>query len=360
MRCKHCGSENTNDAKFCEVCGSRLEEAEQETYEEAASEEVYEQPGEETYESFAGTDEKGAAEDDFSYAGGETVYENSDKEDGPEIFSGDVIDKHSSEYSQAKPDNSYREYNVKTAAISGLRSPFMLAGTLLMGAQVILMLMCAFSSFGGYIASFITVLYFFKNPVLVFRIAVCIAAAVETALFVGFIMTFISALGKKDVCRTAGLTVLQVLCAAGVIIVCFIFLCAIGAGLVFSRYYTVYYGLSTLGMVQAFSPAYVILTAAAAVAVFAIALLFFAKLLRTVGKAKKAAAYGIAKKNVSLYCAVVLFIIAAGILAVCIASLFTWIPASLILNISELCLAAACVFYGIFIINFRKRLRAVL
>ena len=328
MRCKHCGSENTNDAKFCEVCGRQIEDDV-----DINNEEKFE-------------------------------HEKASEEPGAEQVSGEVVDeepeeKTSSAYEPGKYDDMYREYSVQKRAIKNLRSPFMLTATILLGVQVIFMLIYAFSPAAAGAVYFLGLDAAFTRPMLIFRVIVCVIAAIEAALFAGFMITFLNALGDKSEYKTKGLTILQVLCAAGLIILCLGGLCMIGAGLLSLKFYTVLYG-TDLSVFPTRLIVYVCAAALAVVIIYAAAVIFFAKLLRTVGKAKKSVINGKVKKNISLYCAVILFIIAAFLLGVCIASLFTFIPAGLYLNLAEAALAAACVLYGIFIIRYRKSMKEVL
>ena len=353
MQCTFCGKENRDGAQFCEFCGSAL----------AAS-----GAGEPAKEAEEIKMERNEEEPEIIIEEEDIVFEEEKKENknekAAEKVTGEVVDDESGaekgrEGREAK-NRMNPSYLLMDTSRGALGSVFLFLGTLAAAAQVVLMIFYTFSARVYEVMSYL--LYFVPavpNLLLYIRIAVVIIAGLEIIMIIGFMTTWLSALNKKRTFNTAGLTILQVICAIVLIIICFGFLCLIGAALVAARYFMVLYAVSldSLTLQSILLPACL---AAAVIAVFVLIILFVSKLISSLGSVKKAVEDGIIRKNISLYSAVILIAIAVCIVALAVSSLFTIVPSSLYIILGELCLALACVLIAVFMIKYRKKMKRFL
>ena len=249
---------------------------------------------------------------------------------------------------------------IENAARSALGSFWVLFGMIFLFAQVALMVFYTFFCDISQVLDFLGRLFFYQeNALLYLRIVVALVAAVELIVLLGFLLTYISALRNKARFNCAGLSILEALCVIGLILVCFIGLCGIGAGLVGLRYLRHYTYISLEGVTTG-QIVYVSCMAACLLIFYILMIIFFAKLISSIGRAKRAAAEGIARKNIAFYNAVMLFFIALCIIAFCAASLLTSAPSEWIIVTGELSLCASCVMFAFFIISYRRKMKEFL
>lgn len=342
MICKYCGKENREGAEFCEKCGASLKEESSDKTEArrfSDESETYEEP--ETLKTEESQKEEEAV----------LVTEEIPSEDDVE-----VIDK---EGNPEGPSGDRSPYLISNAAKKALGSVFVLLGTIALAAQAVLTILYIFSSQAQEACDFLAQSLMIQGNILpITRTIVSILVAVEILMVVGFAMTFVNARKKRGPFNTAGLTILQAVSAAGLIIVSFLTLCAAGAGVVAGRYYiSMYFFYGTLAKEDLIFAA---VSCAVVLAVLILAIIFCAKLVSSTGRAKKAAAYGTAKKNISLYAAVILIIIGVLLIVFAVYSLFTPVPSDLFIILSEVLLAAACILIAVFIIRYRRGMKEIL
>lgn len=308
MKCRVCSREISDDARFCEFCGA----------------------------------------------------DNMEKK---KVYTGEVIDEEEKGEKKAGRRSSagiVPSYAAMDDARAGLASPFFLLGALAMAAQVVLMLFYTISWRVQEVMAYLN--YFFiadSTVLLALRITIVIIAAVELVAVIGFVAAWISGLGKKHSFNPVGLTILQAVSVFMLIIIAFLGLCGLGAAIVASRYF-VYIRASGTNSPDGGGIASAIVMAAVAILVFVLVIIFLIKLATSVGRAKKAAAEGIIRKNIAFYNVVFLIGIAVCIVAMAVVSLFTIVPSSLIIILGELCLALSCVLFAVFMIRYRKKMKRYL
>ena len=398
MYCKRCGSKLDDDANFCEKCGTMVDGAEQDTKKTVSdetamfneisdaikaaedeapliSEEEIKEDAGKMPEDEISREESAAAEASINsektgdaaviMKESEIKYKEDSKKRAEPGKSKEKIkdpEKDRKSYFEKGPEKqgSGLSYEIENAARKALGSFQILWGMLALGVQVAFMLVYSFSYRVDETLNFLGRLFFFQeNADLYLRIAVVLAAVVEIIVLVGFMLTFISANRKKRSFKTSGLSILQALCVIGLIMTCFIGLCGIGAGLVGLRYLRHYTYISLEG-VSTGQIIYVSCMAGCVLICYILALIFFAKLISSIGRAKRAAAEGRAKKNIALYNVVIIFAVAVFMVAFIIASLLTSAPSSWMIITGELAFCIACIMFALFMVKYRKGMKKVL
>lgn len=309
MRCRNCGNELKNIDKFCSICGTRTD------------------MGIEHVSGVVIDNEKNGWR------------RNGKREKTPDPDTSDLA----SEYARG-----------------ALGSVFVLLGTLALLAQTVLMIYYSFSyNVWDFIYTVDLDYYFGSSTLIVLRAVVIFAAVTELLLFLGFLITFISANRKRHPFRTGGLSLLQALCITGLVIICIVVPCAVVGSIIIGRYYS---GLYMMGIVTVtkWQIGYIFCMIAFWIAALVLAIIFFAKLISSIERAKQAAARGYVRKNISLYNVVMLFFAAVCLIAFALISVLMNQLSSPAMIAGELCLAAACIFYAVFMIMYRVKMSTFL